>query len=204
MDYLWTPWRYAYITGEKQRTRKGVPEELAGWPGEDQGCVFCNMIGAVEWAIGGGMPAEDAERAAGVVMRRPGWFVCLNAYPYSTGHVMVLPYQHVDSLLKLPEPTATDLMAGAREMEGYLREVYRPDGLNLGMNLGKAAGAGVADHLHLHVLPRWAGDTNFMTATAETRVLPETLDETWKKLREVVHKSATLTQMFSSEGKRKS
>lgn len=198
MDHLWTPWRYAYITGEKKQARQGIPEDLAGWPGDDRGCVFCNMIAAVEWAVGEGMPAKEAERAAGVVVRRPRWFVCLNAYPYTTGHVLVLPYQHVDSLMKLPESVAADLMAAAREMEGYLREVYRPDGLNLGMNLGKAAGAGVADHIHLHILPRWAGDSNFMTTTAETRILPDTLDDTWKKLRKVVHESTTFVQNFSS------
>ncbi len=96
---------------------------------------------------------------------------------------MVVPYQHVDSLAKLPSPAAMEMIALAQRMETALRETYRPDGINLGMNLGEAAGAGVAEHLHLHVLPRWFGDSNFMTATAETRVLPEALPATWERLR---------------------
>jgi len=96
---------------------------------------------------------------------------------------MVVPYTRLDSLAKLPTPAATEMMALAQRMETALREVYRPDGVNLGMNLGEAAGAGVAEHLHLHILPRWFGDSNFMTATAETRVLPEPLPVTWERLR---------------------
>ncbi len=102
----------------------------------------------------------------------------LNAFPYSSGHVMILPYLHTDSLAKLPVETAEEIMRPAQRMETVLREVYKPDGINLGMNLGEAAGAGVAGHIHLHVLPRWFGDTNFMTVVGETRVLPETLDVT--------------------------
>ena len=95
----------------------------------------------------------------------------------------MVPYLHVDSLAKLPAEAATEMMSLAQQMETLLRKVYRPDGINLGINLGEAAGAGVAEHLHLHVLPRWFGDSNFMTATAETRILPESLDATWGRLR---------------------
>ena len=129
------------------------------------------------------MSRENAERAAYIVHRGLHCFVCLNVYPYSTGHVMIVPYQHLASLAAVPTEAANELVALAQRAEAALREVYHPDGLNLGLNLGEAAGAGVADHVHLHTLPRWVGDTNFMTVTAETRVLPETLDVTWKKLR---------------------
>jgi len=183
MDRLWTPWRYAYITGNKKRLRLGVPAELDGYP-EDHRSVFLNMIGSVQWAIREGvMPTTQAEKAAGVLLQAEHNFICLNAFPYTSGHVMVVPYQHLDSLAKLPFEAATEMMALAQRMETALRATYHPDGINLGMNLGEAAGAGVAEHLHLHVLPRWFGDSNFMTATAETRVLPESLDITWERLR---------------------
>jgi ATP adenylyltransferase len=141
------------------------------------------MIAAVDYAVEHGMALEAAEKAAHVVYRGQHCFICLNAYPYSTGHVMIVPYQHLASLADLPAEAAGEMMALAQRTEIALREVYRPGGINLGMNLGEAAGAGIADHIHLHELPRWVGDTNFMTVTAETRVLPEPLDVTWMKLR---------------------
>ena len=188
MDRLWTPWRYNYISGgdsagDAEDVRKGVPAALRAWPGEDRQCVFCNLIGAVDWAIESGMAAEEAERAGLVVSRAATIFVCLNAFPYASGHVLLMPYRHTDSLAKLPVPEAEEMMRTAQRVETALRTVYRPDGINLGMNLGQAAGAGVAGHLHLHALPRWFGDVNFMTATAETRILPEALDVTWERLR---------------------
>ena len=186
MDRLWTPWRYSYITRVDPQSRTGVPAELNAWPpteAEDKHCIFCNMIAAVDYAIARGMDREAAERAAHLVYRGEHCFICLNAYPYSTGHVMIVPFQHLASLADLPVAAANELMALAQRSEVALREVYRPGGINMGLNLGEAAGAGIADHLHLHVLPRWLGDTNFMTVTAETRVLPEPLDVTWTKLR---------------------
>ena len=107
----------------------------------------------------------------------------LNRFPYTNGHVMVVPFQHVSSLQDLEEAALVEMMRLARECEKHLRATYRPDGLNIGMNLGKSAGAGIADHVHMHILPRWAGDTNFMTVTGETRVLPEDLPVTWEKLK---------------------
>lgn len=183
MDRLWTPWRYAYISGKKPGSRAGVPDELDGYP-DNHGSVFLNLIGSVRWGYEhGGCSRVSAEKAGGIVLQAEHNFVCLNAYPYTSGHVMVVPYQHLDSLAKLPVNAAEEMMHLAQRMETVLREVYRPDGINLGMNLGEAAGAGVAEHLHLHVLPRWFGDSNFMTATAETRILPESLDQTWHRLR---------------------
>lgn len=183
MDRLWTPWRYAYISGKKPGQRAGVPDELDGYP-ENNHSVFLNLIGAVRWGYEkSGFTREAAEKAGGVLLQAEHNFVCLNAFPYTSGHVMVVPYLHLDSLAKLPQPAAEELIWLAQRMETVLREVYRPDGINLGMNLGEAAGAGVAEHLHLHVLPRWFGDSNFMTATAETRILPEALGTTWERLR---------------------
>jgi ATP adenylyltransferase len=189
MDYLWTPWRYSYVTGADRDERVGVPPELHAWPG-DHGCVFCNLIASVDFAIATGMPVEDAERAAGIIVREKHNFVCLNRFPYCSGHVMVLPYEHQSSLAALAVETAHELMDLAQRCELALGKVYRPDGFNFGLNLGKAAGAGVTGHLHLHALPRWAGDTNFMTVVSETRVLPEDLNVTWQRLRDGFAKSS--------------
>ena len=194
MDHLWTPWRYAYITGEGRSRAKGVPPALGAWidadpdlsRSSDRNCVFCNMLAAVDYAIERGMAPVDAEREALIVARGVTHFVCLNRYPYSSGHVLVVPYEHTDSLAKLSTEAAHELMTFAQTIETVLRNTYKPDGLNLGLNLGEAAGAGVAGHLHLHALPRWSGDTNFMSAIAETRLLPETLEMTWQKLREAM------------------
>jgi len=188
MDRLWTPWRYSYVTHKDPQARTGVPAALDAWPpteAEDNHCVFCNMIAAVDYAIAHGLEREIAEKAANIVHRSVHCFVCLNAYPYSTGHVMIVPYQHLASLAAVPTDAANEVMLLAQRAELALREVYSPGGLNMGLNLGEAAGAGIADHIHLHVLPRWVGDTNFMTVTAETRVLPEPLDVTCAKLRPI-------------------
>ena len=162
--------------------RRGVPEALAAWPG-DLGCVFCNMIAAVDFAVDNGMPLEQAEGAAFIVERAPTGFLVLNAFPYNSGHVMAVPYVHEDSLAGLPIAVAGELLRLTRRAERVLRAVYRPDGLNLGMNLGRSAGAGVADHLHMHAVPRWDGDNNYMSVLAETRILPEMLEQSWRKLR---------------------
>jgi ATP adenylyltransferase len=155
MDFLFSPWRSAYVTA-------------ANNPGE---CVFCALAKS----------QNDEENL--VIGRGKTCFVVLNAFPYTSGHAMVVPYEHLDELQKLPRAAADEMMAFTQKLEGVLRELYRPDGVNLGMNLGKAAGAGVAGHIHMHILPRWFGDTNFMTAVGETRVLPEDLETTYSKIR---------------------
>jgi ATP adenylyltransferase len=182
MDHLWTPWRYAYVSAADGPARQGVPPELDAWPG-DHHCVFCNMIAAVDCAQEHGTPREDAERAAGIVLRARHTFLCLNAYPYASGHVMVVPYGHGSSLAALDSEATHEMMDIAQRIETVFHQLYAPHGMNFGLNLGKAAGAGVAGHLHLHALPRWSGDTNFMTTVAETRILPETLDITWQRMR---------------------
>jgi ATP adenylyltransferase len=162
MDYLWTPWRYAYIT-------TATKSEPAG------GCIFCEL-------------PKLSDPEAKIVHRGKHCFVILNSFPYTSGHVMIVPFAHLDELSKLPEPAAHEMMGLSQQMERVLRQVYSPDGINLGMNIGRAAGAGVAGHVHMHVLPRWVGDTNFMTVTGETRVLPETLEVTYKRIRAALEK----------------
>ena len=158
MDHLFTPWRYRYITG------------LDREEGKREGCVFCAAAAS-----------NDDEKVL-IVYRAQRNFIILNRFPYTTGHVMVTPYAHVATLEETPEESLTEMVLLARKCEKVLRAVYTPDGLNIGLNIGKSAGAGVAGHIHLHALPRWTGDVNFMTAVAETRVLPEDLSVTWQRL----------------------
>jgi ATP adenylyltransferase len=183
MDRLWTPWRYAYVTGaDTSMARPGVPEALSAWPG-DLHCVFCNMLAAVDYAIAHGMSRDEAEAEAYILDRGKTCYMVLNAFPYNNGHLMVVPYEHEASLAALPVGTAGEIMLQTRRAERVLRTVYHPHGLNMGLNLGDSAGAGVAHHLHLHAVPRWNADTNFMSVLGETRILPEMLAESWKRLR---------------------
>jgi ATP adenylyltransferase len=155
MDYLWTPWRYAYVsTAEKT-----------------SGCIFCEL------------PKLGDDVRARIVQRAHYCFIVLNTYPYTPGHVMVVPFAHLDELQKLPREAANEMMHLSQKMEQVLRQLYKPDGVNLGMNIGKAAGAGVAGHIHMHVLPRWVADSNFMSVVGETRILPETLDVTYERIK---------------------
>jgi ATP adenylyltransferase len=158
MDYLWTPWRYAYVTG-------GTNDATS--------CIFCSA-------------PKESDREAHIVHRGTHCYVILNTYPYTNGHVMIVPYAHLDELQKLPVDAASEMMALSQRMESVLRSLYRPDGINLGMNIGKAAGAGVAGHIHMHVLPRWVADANFVSVIGETRVLPEALEVTWERLRQAL------------------
>jgi ATP adenylyltransferase len=160
MDYLWTPWRYAYVSTAEKATS----------------CVFCDAI-----------KIDDDEKMM-IAHRGEHCYVILNAYPYTPGHVLIVPYVHLDELQKLPAEAASEMMALSQKMETVLRELYHPDGINLGMNIGKAAGAGIAGHIHMHVLPRWVADANFLSVVGETRLLPETLEQTWKKLRKALAK----------------
>jgi ATP adenylyltransferase len=187
MDRLFTPWRYAYISGglhgaADRPLKKGVPAKLSGWPG-DLDCVFCNMLAAADYAIAQGMDRAEAEESILLVARNQTCFLVLNAFPYNTGHLMIVPFEHQSSLAGLPLAAAEDMMIQLRRVERALRSAYRPDGLNMGLNLGESAGAGVAGHLHFHAVPRWTGDSNFMTVIGETRILPETLGEVWRRLR---------------------
>jgi ATP adenylyltransferase len=162
MEILWSPWRNQYVTAEERAT----------------GCVFCRLAAGGE----GGADA-DFDAAHFVLFRGRHNFVVLNLYPYSTAHLMVVPYAHVARLADADKGTTDELMDLAKRAERAIQAEYRPDGFNAGLNLGRAAGAGVAEHLHLHLLPRWAGDANFMTTVGEVRVLPEALADTHRKLK---------------------
>ena len=154
MQHLWAPWRMAYI-GEEPAP----------------GCIFCIKS------------AEERDAENFIVHRGTHAFVMLNAFPYNSGHLMVAPYRHTAAFAELSRDELGDLMALAQQSLQALAHAYGPPGYNLGMNLGRIAGAGIADHLHLHVVPRWDGDTNFMPVIADTRVLPEALAETYRRLR---------------------
>ena len=163
MDYIWSPWRYSFIT-------EGAPREE---------CVFCRMA------------ADTGNDERNLVVYRGHWnFIVLNLYPYTSGHMMVVPYEHVAVLSAAAEETSCEMMSLARRAEQMLTRVYRPQGINLGMNLGAAAGAGIANHIHMHVLGRWTGDANFMTVVGETRILPEDLPVTWRKLKDAFENPA--------------
>lgn len=193
MDHLWTPWRFAYVTSAETAIRPGIPKSLDAFPG-DLGCVFCNLIASIDYAIAHGMSPDQAESAGGLVLRNEHCFICLNAFPYTSGHVMIVPYAHLDRLASLPAAAAHEMTDLAQRTERVFASLYNPHGFNFGLNLGQAAGAGVAGHIHLHAMPRWVGDTNFMTTIAETRVLPEDLETTWRRLRQAFAEQGTSSQ----------
>jgi len=154
MEHIWSPWRYQYISNVEH-----VP-----------GCVFCRVV------------QEQHDDQNFVVHRATFNFLILNLFPYTPGHLMVVPYKHAASLAEVDDQTTTEMMQLAKRAQSALESEYKPNGFNIGMNLGRAAGAGVADHLHLHIVPRWNGDANFVSIVGETRVLPEDLQTTWSKL----------------------
>ena len=156
MEHLWSPWRMEYIMGNDPKS----------------GCIFCNAL-----------ELEDGP-ANLIVTRNPLVFVMMNRYPYTSGHIMVVPTAHQPSLELLDIATRTALMEMVSHGIQVLRRVYKPEGFNIGVNIGAVAGAGVADHVHMHIVPRWAGDTNFMSTLAGARVLPEALEDTYRRLRE--------------------
>ena len=156
MEHLWTPWRMTYLQGIDPKP---------------DGCLFCNVAARPE-----------ADAATFVVHRGQHAFVILNLYPYNNGHLMVVPFEHVESIEGLAPAALGELMALSQICLGVLRQVYSPQGFNLGINIGGAAGAGVPGHVHLHIVPRWNGDTNFMSTLAATRVIPETVEQTYERL----------------------
>lgn len=160
LERLWAGWRSEYVATSDDAIQDG------------DACVFCRILAL-------GLSDEESY----IVWRGERTFAILNAYPYTSGHLLVMPLRHVGDLDELDDDEADDLFRTARRAVAAVKAAYDPGGLNLGANLGQAAGAGVPGHLHLHVLPRWKGDTNFMTTIAEARVLPESLPATWAKLR---------------------
>ncbi len=154
MENLWRPWRIKYILSDKE-----------------EGCIFCDK------------PNEGKDKENYILHRAETCFIMLNLYPYNNGHLMVAPFRHVASFEDLEEDELTELFLIVNKSTRLLKHVMKPEGFNIGANLGRVAGAGVKDHVHMHVLPRWSGDTNFMVTTAETRVIPEALAETYQRLR---------------------
>jgi len=155
MERLWAPWRIEYI--EKQGSN-------------EQECIFCKK------------PNERNDRKNLIIMRGKHVFVILNAYPYTNGHLMVTPYRHVATVLDISEEEGMDMLKYLKISLALLKDTLKPEGFNIGANIGKVAGAGIADHFHLHIVPRWSGDTNFMPVLVDTRIIPEYLEHTYEKL----------------------
>ena len=157
MKHLWTPWRLPYLQGDDP-----LPDD----------CLFCTK-------------PEEPDKRAHIVHRGDYCYVILNRFPYNNGHVMVVTYAHIASLEDLNTATSAELIALTQLTMKVLREAYDPEGFNVGANIGAAAGAGIDDHVHVHVVPRWAGDTNFVTTVGRTRVIPEWMDEIYARLRPI-------------------
>jgi ATP adenylyltransferase len=157
MNHLWTPWRMPYLQDEES-----LPDD----------CLFC-------------LKPEEPDSEAHIVCRGQQCYVILNRFPYNNGHVMVVPYAHVATLEDLDPATSAELMALTQLSLEALREAYDPEGFNVGANIGAAAGAGVENHIHMHVVPRWTGDTNYMTTLGRTRVIPEWIDQIYERLRPI-------------------
>jgi len=173
MEKLFSPWRLRYITSGRKR---------------DRGCVFCRAV------------RGRRDRDNLVLFRGRLSYVILNKYPYNNGHLMIVPYAHVPSLRDATPDTLQEMMALAVRSEAALQAVYHPTGINLGMNLGRSAGAGIEGHLHLHLVPRWDGDTNFMSVVHGTRVIPESLQATYRRLRPRLHESGRELGQPASRG----
>jgi ATP adenylyltransferase len=156
MDHIWSPWRMTYIG--RQKTPRG--------------CIFCSAL----------KKKDGADNL--IVMRGKLAFVILNRYPYTSGHLMVVPYTHVRTMEELNESSLSEVMILIRRAIATINSVYKPEGFNIGANLGAVAGAGITNHIHFHVVPRWGGDTNFMTSVSGTRVLPEDLSDTYQRLKD--------------------
>jgi ATP adenylyltransferase len=154
MNHIWSPWRMEYIENSKE-----------------DGCIFCSAQGK-----------EDSAKNL-IAFRGELSYVILNRYPYTSGHLMVVPFEHKANLEELDPPTRAEMMELTTRCITVLRKVYNPEAFNVGVNVGEAAGAGVKEHVHMHIVPRWSGDTNFMSTIGETRVLPESLEDTYQRMR---------------------
>lgn len=162
MDYLWTPWRYRYVSSTGDDSARESRDS----------CVFSRILAS-----------EASDRDTLIVHRAEHDVVMLNRYPYNSGHMMVVPFDHLASLAEVSPLATEEMMRLTCQLERVLRSLYAPDGINIGMNIGRAAGAGVTGHVHMHALPRWIADSNFATVIGEIRVLPEALSVTWERAR---------------------
>ncbi len=168
MDRLWSPWRSKYIESfaNKKNASKGAEQ-----------CLFCRILSS---------PEKDDENL--VVYRGTSCFVVLNLFPYNSGHLMIVPHTHTGDFSELSETESGEMMRCTRRCEKALTEAFHPHGFNIGMNIGKVSGAGIDEHIHMHIVPRWNGDTNFMPVLADTRVISEALEDTFKKIKEALSK----------------
>lgn len=157
MERLWAPWRVQYINSE-----------------QEEGCIFCTK------------PHQDADTENLILIKGKLAFIMLNAFPYNNGHLMVIPYRHVADLSDLQDDELLALMHYVNLGKAALTKAFGPDGFNIGINLGRTAGAGIADHVHIHIVPRWNGDTNFMPVIADTKVMPQALSDTYELLRNAI------------------
>ena len=157
MDIIWAPWRLEYVKAPHNKDAEGK-------------CIFCEF------------PSRDDDSRYYVFLRRRHCFGMLNRYPYNNGHLLIAPYKHVSELRDLPDDTASDIMAAVRDCVEAHRKIIQPHGFNIGLNIGEAAGAGIADHIHWHIVPRWEGDTNFMPVIANTKIIPQSLKEMYQLL----------------------
>ena len=158
MERLWATWRMSYITGEKNK----------------DGCIFCNK------------PQEDNDEENLILHKGKFCFIIMNLFPYNNGHIMVIPYRHIDSIILLTEEESIEMMYFIKLMTKVIKNTMSPEGFNIGMNLGQSGGAGIAEHIHMHIVPRWAGDTNFMPVISDTRVISEHIKDTYKKLKKAL------------------
>lgn len=171
MERLWAPWRLDYVSGNSADKRPEAPKP--------KGCIFCDKPDET---------GDEADAENLIVSRGPTCFVILNAFPYNNGHLMVIPYRHISVPVDLTPEESTEIMATAAQMTTILNDTYGPNGFNIGMNVGSAAGAGIAAHLHLHVVPRWNGDTNFMPVVGGVKVMPESLEQTYQRVRTAIER----------------
>jgi ATP adenylyltransferase len=160
LDVIYTPWRYEYVSTVDSR---------------EEGCIFCDKY------------REDADRANLIVYRGEKCFAILNLFPYSSGHLMIAPYRHTGTIEDLDVEVLSEMMELAQRSMAATREAFEPDGFNVGINIARVAGAGITDHVHMHVVPRWAGDANFMPVCSDTRVLPLSLEQVWERLSAILN-----------------
>ncbi len=163
MDIIYTPWRYDYVSNVDNRK---------------EGCIFCLKR------------SEDDDRKNLIVYRAERCLAILNLFPYSSGHLMIAPYKHTGTIEELDTETLTEMMTLAQKCMHAARQAFGPDGFNVGINIARVAGAGITEHVHMHLVPRWAGDANFMPVCSDTRVLPLSLDQVWERLTEQLSKEA--------------
>ncbi|ARM75859.1 HIT family protein [Acidianus manzaensis] len=164
MEYLWAPWRSAYVSDTSKNSKRS------------SSCIFCDFI------------KQDNDKENLVVYRGKYSFVILNRFPYNPGHIMIVPYRHVSTLELLTNDEASEIFKLMKISLKAIRYIYSPDGFNVGINIGRVAGAGIESHVHVHIVPRWNGDANFMPIIANTKVLPESLEDTYNKLKAEIQK----------------